>query len=82
MGMTATMQVLRLLSDEGECSLDQVVSACCIPTSRAVAALGALTRAGDAAKAGHRYSATAVGRSKAQSWGTPPARAGRGAGRG
>lgn len=82
MGMTATMQVLRLLRDRDECTLADVVDACCIPTARAVAALGSLTRAGEAAKSGNVYAATEAGRTKVASWETPPARAPRGANRG
>lgn len=83
MGMTETQQVLKLLRDEGTCTVDEVVSLTGIPEGRVVAALGALQRNGDALRdrriGGTWYNPTDAGRGKVASWETP---AQRGAGRG
>lgn len=83
MGMTETQQVLRLLRDEGACTVDEVVSLTGIPTGRVVAVLGSLQRAGNALKyrrdEGTCYSPTEAGRDHVARWETPALR---GAGRG
>ena len=85
MRMTVTMQVLKLLTDKGECTLGQVVDATEIPIARVVASLGTLARAQEVsripAEGGARYAATAKGSGKVASWGGGSAE-NRGAGRG
>lgn len=74
MGMTETQQVLRLLRDEGTCTVDEVVSLSGIPIGRVVAVLGALQRMGDVVKdrraGGTWYNPTEAGRDKVGSWET------------
>ena len=78
MGMTETQLVLKLLCDEGTCTMNDMVSHTGISASRVIAALGMLQRSGDALKdprpSGTCYHPTVAGRRKVASWETPAPR--------
>ncbi|MEU1552176.1 hypothetical protein ABZ517_05565 [Streptomyces scabiei] len=80
--MTESQQVLRLLRDEGTCTVNEVATLSGIPAGRVIAALGCLMRAADVRQDrladGIRYAPTDAGRSKVERWEAP---APRGAGR-